>query len=330
MEKKMKSLSKLRQGLERFNSLESASFLPGIAGREIDGKDLANKILANLKKKVRQLKKKNRLPRLAVFSAGDDPASVSYINQKRTAARTIGVKLKQFNFQKETSYQVFAEKLNEVAKDRKFSGVIIQKPLPVSLSHKYIDSIIPLEKDVDGYQPKSLFLPPVAMAVLIVLDFIQQKGKSNFRSFRQLKKLTKQEPLSENLLNWLNHQSILLIGRGATAGIPIAETFSSKKIKFLIAHRGTANLPLFAKKADIIISCVGKKIIKKEMLKKGAVLIGVGIRRIKKGVYRGDFNQKEIKDLVSFYTPTPGGIGPLTVACLMNNLVAAASLQKKS
>lgn len=295
--------------------------------KKLNGKKLAKRILADLKKRVKRLKNKKKLPILAIFSAGDDPASISYIRQKRKAARNIGVKLRHLKFTKEASYQEFAEKLNEIVKDPKVSGVIIQKPLPVSLAHNSLGNIIPLEKDVDGIKPKSFFLPPVAMGVIITLDFIRTGGKVSVFS---LKSLNKEEPLSQNLVNWLNHHSILLIGRGETGGAPIAGTFSLKKIKFLIAHRETDNLPFFVKKADIIICSVGKEILKKEMLKKGVILIGVGIRRIRKGVYRGDFDQKKIEDVVSFYTPTPGGIGPLTVACLMSNLVTAASSQKKS
>lgn len=291
--------------------------------KKLDGRKLAKRILADLKKKVKRLKKKKKLPVLAVFSAGDDPASASYIRQKGKAARKIGAKLRHFKFKKEASYQEFAEKLNEIVKDPKFSGVIIQKPLPVSLAHSSLDDVVPLEKDVDGAKPKSFFLPPVAMAVLITLDFIRTGGKANVLSLKSLKKLNKEEPLPQGLVNWLNHHSILLIGRGATGGTPIASAFSLKKIKFLIAHRGTDNLPLFAKKSDIIICSVGKEIVKKEMLREGVILIGVGIRRIRKGVYRGDFNQEKIENIVSFYTPTPGGIGPLTVACLMSNLVRA-------
>lgn len=284
--------------------------------KKIKGKLLAKAIFNQLKKKVKTLRKKRKTPYLAVFSAGDDAASNSYIRQKRKAALQIGTKLKHFKFKKETSYQQFAEALNSACKDPKFSGVIIQKPLPVSLAHSSLDSIIPLKKDIDGTRIKSPFIPPVAMATLRILDYIRTQG--------QVVKVARRKVLPpEGFTNWLSHHSILLIGRGETAGKPIAKTFSELRVRFLIVHRETENLPLFLKKADIVVSCVGKEIVKKEMLKSGAILIGVGIRRVKKGVFRGDFNERDIEDIVSFYTPTPGGIGPLTVACLMENLVDA-------
>lgn len=279
--------------------------------KKINGRVLAKRILGRLKKKVIRLKKKGRTPLLAIFSAGKDPATASFIREKRRAARKIGAGFKHFKFKKETSYQKFAEELNLVGKDPSFTGIIIQKPLPVSLAHASLNAIVPLEKDVDGAQPKSPFLPPVALAVLRALDYLRTQG------------LVIKEFPSESLIHWLTHHFILVIGRGETAGAPIAKTFSILKIKFLIAHRGTENLARFAKKADIIISCVGREILKKEMLREGAILIGVGIRQDKRGKSRGDFKEGEIKEVVSFYTPTPGGIGPLTVASLMENLVIA-------
>jgi len=287
--------------------------------KRINGRTIANAILEQLKPRVKKLKKK---PCLAVFSAGDHPASAVYIHQKQKAAQKIGAKLKQFKFKKETSYQEFAEKLNQIVKDKKFSGVIIQKPLPVNLGHSSLDSIIPLKKDVDGLNPKSTFIPPVAKSVLRALDFIRIK-KLGIRSLFLAGFPT------QALINWLNHRFILVIGRGQTAGQPIAKAFSTQKIKFLIAHRETEELAHFTKRAKIIISCVGKKIITPAMLKKKVILIGVGIKRIKKEVYQGDFDEEEIKDLVSYYTPTPGGIGPLTVASLMENLIEATKQQSK-
>lgn len=284
--------------------------------KKINGKLLAKAILDRLKKRVRKLKKKKKFPCLAIFSAGDNPASASYIRQKTKTAKEIGAKLKHFKFKKEVSYQKFAEDLNGIVRDDSFSGVIVQKPLPVSLSHRSLDLIIPLEKDIDGTNPKSPFIPPVAMAVLRVLDLIRSEG--------QIKKvLTQKELPPEALISWLSRRLIILIGRGETGGMPIAKIFSSKKIKFLITHQRTQNLSQFLKKADIVTSCVGKEIVKKEMLKEGTILIGVGIRRDEKGRFKGDFNEKKIEEVVSFYTPTPGGIGPLTVASLMENLVSA-------
>ncbi|MBL7158896.1 bifunctional 5,10-methylenetetrahydrofolate dehydrogenase/5,10-methenyltetrahydrofolate cyclohydrolase [Candidatus Microgenomates bacterium] len=290
--------------------------------KKIDGRQLAKEILNHLKKKIKKLKKEKKTPCLAIFSAGDNPASESYIRQKRKAAKTIGAKLKHFQFKKETSYQEFAEKLNEVVKNPHFSGVIIQKPLPVNLSHTSLDSIITIDKDIEGANQKSPFISPVSMAVLLSLDFIRTEGKK--KSILRLVDFP-----SEDLVDWLSHHSILLIGRGRTGGQPIAKTLSFKRIKFLITHRETENLAQFSKKAQIIISCVGEKILKKEMLKDNVILIGVGIRRVKKGLFRGDFNEKEIKNIVSSYTPTPGGIGPLTVAFLMANLITACEREKK-
>lgn len=300
-------------------------------GKEINGRLLAKRMLNQLQKRVGVLKRKGVVPYLAIFSAGDDPASASFIREKKRAAKITGANLKHFKFRKEASYQEFAESLNRAAKDPQFSGIIIQKPLPVSLAHASLDLIIPLKKDVDGVNPKSPFIPPVAMAVLKVLDFIRRgEVKETFTQERSPSEGLISERKNERsaFINWLTHHSILLIGRGETAGKPIAKTFTQKRVRFLIAHQETENLARFAKKADIVISCVGKGVVKKEMLKEGAILIGVGVRKDKRGRIKGDFEEKEIKDVVSFYTPTPGGVGPLTVACLMENLVKACETDR--
>lgn len=281
--------------------------------KKIDGWTLSKKILVKLKKKNKRIKKKGVTPTLAIFSVDHDPASASFIRAKRKAAQAIGAELRQFKFKKNTSYQAFAERLNQAARDPKFSGIIIQRPLPVNLASSSLNLIIPLKKDIDGFRQKSSFMPPVAMAVLRALDWVRTGGG------------LREEFPSESLINWLSHHSILLIGRGETAGEPIARELNKRRVKFLITHQGTENLSRFVKKADIVIACVGKeRIVKAKTLKEGAILIGVGIKRTKKSKFRGDFDEQEIKDAVSFYTPTPGGIGPLTVASLMENLVSAA------
>jgi len=129
----------------------------------------------------------------------------------------------------------------------------------------------------------------------------------------------------QNVTTHLKSKHIVILGKGETAGKPIAEMFTDKKIAFLQCHSQTTNMHEFTQEADIIISCVGKqRVVIKDMIKEGAVLIGVGIERDQKGKLHGDYDEEEIQEKASFYTPTPGGIGPINVAYLMSNLVTAA------
>lgn len=241
---------------------------------KIDGKAIADKILDDL---AREVKKNGIVPTLAVILVGDNPASMAYIKQKQKAADRIGAKV------------ILSNKLSDVKKfsdDPSVHGIIIQRPLP----NDKIPEVI-LTKDVDGFEKKSPFTVPVAMAVETILNTTGT--------------------------DW-NNQKIVVIGRGETAGKPIAAYFKQSTV----VHSQTPNPEKILKTADIIISCVGKERVV-TTIKPGAILIGVGIWRDNEGKLRGDYDEEEIKDIASHYTPTPGGVGPVNVACLMQNLIKA-------
>jgi len=268
---------------------------------KIDGKVVAERILEKLKK---SLSKSGLHPTLAVILVGENPASISYIKQKQKAADFIGAKIIIKNLPENTTTENLLKIIGETNKNRQVHGLIVQLPLPTHLDPEKILTYIATEKDVDGFTPSSPFTPPVAIAVLKILDEIRKTPY----------------PFS------LTSSRFLVIGRGMTAGRPIAKTLKKLGYKTSIAHNKTRDKRLMIKNADIIISCVGKaNIVKAEMLKPGAIVIGVGIHRTAEGKLAGDFNEEEIAKVVSFYTPTPGGIGPINVACLMENLVKATN-----
>lgn len=295
----------------------------------INGRAIAGKILKGLKNSISRF---SLQPALAVILAGNNPASISYIREKQKAAKAIGAKIILKKLPKETTLKNLNKMIGELNENPSIHGVIVQLPLPDNLNPYQILSTISSKKDIDGFRPNSAFTPPVAGAVLKILEELKHLGERKF----------------------------LVIGRGLTAGKPIAETLNKLGYKISVSHSKTTNLAELAKKADVIISCVGKaEIVKPEMLRPGALVIGVGIHRepnhlrgeksgqdtsdgVPQALLRGggiskragvdtskvklvgDFNEKEIAKLASFYTPTPGGIGPLTVACLMENLVKAS------
>lgn len=271
---------------------------------KIDGRDLAQQLLNSLTDKVKTLEVK---PTLAVIQVGDDPGSTAYINQKRKKGEEIGITVLHKHFTETITQQDLLMEIHQLNADTNVKGIIIQRPLPRHLSITQINNRVALQKDVDGFHPDSPFTPPVALAVLYILNSINLNPQV------------------------LKTKKIVIVGRGETAGHPTAQTFEKLGIPIEVLHsKSNIEDPLKTlhtlQSADIVISCVGKsRVIKKEDLKPGAVLIGVGISRGFKGL-QGDFDEEEIQDSVSFYTPTPGGVGPLTVAFLLTNLLSSGSV----
>ena len=269
----------------------------------ISGKELAQKILEGLSPRIRALADKSITPGLAIISVGDDPASQSYIRQKMRTAQSLGIAVKLFPFSKWVTYQKIAETIHRMNEDIGIHGIIIQRPLPPVLRTASFDKAVSKKKDVDGFLDKSLFVAPVARVAMHVLETIFG---------------------TELFSRTLKSKRILILGRGETAGKPITEELHRHKIPHIIVHSKTVNREDFMKTADIIISCVGKPyLIKKDNVKPGVILIGFGISSVN-GKLRGDYDDEEMKDVASHYTPTPGGTGPLTVAFLLDNVVEAA------
>lgn len=302
--------------------------------KRIDGKMLANEILENLKKRVIRLRKKKIIPTLAVVQVGKDESSQAYIKQKAKTAKKIAACFKLFSFSSRITFQKLAEQIKNLNEDKKIHGIVVQRPLPALLSTSSFNQAVALVKDVDGFRSKSPFNPPVAEAVFYVLQKIYLPNWGSEPVFYRCgtgpagRRVEKEG--FKKMVDILKRKKILLIGRGETAGKPIAKTLSQNKIKFLIAYSKTKNMEEFLKEADIIISCVGKRrVVAKQMIKEGVILIGVGLTRHRGRLY-GDYEEKEIKDKASYYTPTPGGIGPLNVAFLMLNLLTACEKQSSS
>lgn len=297
----------------------NTSSLP--TGIKIDGRKLSKDILRTLKPSIRKLKKKKIVPHLAVVLIGDNKESLSFVRQKKKSAKTIGVKVTIHHFKKTPDYQKLAESIIQLSNDRQVHGIIVQKPLPPSLSSISVDRRIKINKDVDGFRQKSLFDPPIGLAVEKIIKHIYfkylVKGKAPNIDF------------PEHVVKWLKLQKILLVGRGETGGKPIAHILRKNRIPFIMSHSQTENIAEYMQDADIIISAVGKpNTINPNNVKEGCILIGIGIRKSKSKL-TGDYNETKIKGLVSFYTPTPGGIGPINVSCLIENVVKAALLNNE-
>jgi methylenetetrahydrofolate dehydrogenase (NADP+)/methenyltetrahydrofolate cyclohydrolase len=286
----------------------------------IDGKQIAEEILQNLQKKVVELKKQGVMPTLAAVLVGDNPTSESYVRQKQKAATQIGAILRCTKYAEPTGRQdVRSTKeeiqhvINQLNNDPAIHGIILQLPLPPHFHVSIHESIYP-NKDVDGFVPNSKFKVPVALAVEKILQRMYEIRSTKYDE--------------KEFYTWLTLHNIVIIGRGETAGKPIAEYLINQGYNVPIVHSQTSEKErqCVIKNADIIISCVGKhQVISSKGIKKGVILISVGIWRDSEGKPHGDYEEDDIKGIASFYTPTPGGVGPVNVACLMQNLILAAS-----
>lgn len=268
----------------------------------LKGKELAQKILEKIKREVKIRRQKLRL---AVVIVGDDPASKIFINQKEIACQKVGIDFELFNFPAVISFQELKKEIERISQDSANSGVIIQLPLSKKLEPEIqkILNLVPSAKDIDVlseenlgkfYSGTLLILPPVVGAIVSIL----KKYKISIKG-----------------------REVLLVGAGRLVGFPLAVWFLKERATVSIINKLTKDAPSFIKKADIIISGVGKPcLIGGSMVKRGVVVIDAGTS-FKKGKLVGDVDFKSVSKKASYITPVPGGVGPLTVACLLENLV---------
>lgn len=275
----------------------------------INGKEIAENILNNIKKEVENFDVK---PTLAVIIVGNDPASKVYVKNKIKKSEFLG-----FNsILKELPEDIQKEELLDVIKnlnnDKNVNGILLQLPLPKGLDEKdFLDEISPI-KDVDGFttynsgklfkgeKPYSIACTPKGIIKLLETKNINLEGKV-----------------------------AVVVGRSNIVGKPVANLLLQKNATVIQAHSKTKNLPEILKLADVIISATGKEeFIKGDMVKKGAIIIDVGITRNKNGKLTGDVDFESVYNKVSYITPVPGGVGPMTIATLMENTLELYKLQK--
>ncbi len=281
---------------------------------EINGKSIADYLLGLIKKKAKKL-------RLVTFLVGNSPDQTGFLRTKSQTARKLGVGFRFIHFKETPSFESFAHAIKEAAADPKNTGIIIRQPLPSQLSTDSIYDYIPVNKEIEGHKRKTPFLPPIGLAILTVFKYIYGKKKLTPDLFVDINKDRK------FFKRVFRNKKVVLIGRGITGGKPIGKTLTEAKINYIGLNSKTPDPASYCRDADIIITAVGQKILTRESLKPGAVLINVGLRR-ENGYFKGDYDDKEIKTVASFYTPTPGGIGPIDVIYLYKNLFDAAKLQK--
>lgn len=272
----------------------------------IDGKKVSSQIKADLKVEIDTLKQQGRAPKLAVVLVGEDPASKVYVRQKEKACELVGIENLLIRKDASLSEEELLLLIDELNADDSVDGILVQSPLPQHIDEmKVIERISPL-KDVDGFHPESIaslfldrdgFLPCTPAGVMALLDDINCD---------------------------LSGKEVVIVGRSHNVGKPLALLALARNATVTIAHSKTKNLAEVCKRADVLIMAVGKaKMIDDSFVKKGAVVIDVGITRLENGKLSGDVDFEKVEPIASAITPVPGGVGPMTVALLMKNTVKA-------
>ena len=282
---------------------------------KLDGTDIARRLYGELQRRVDKLKQKNITPHLVVILVGDHPASVAYVSLKQKKGEEIGAKVTILNYETDVTTDELAEKIELLNDDPFVHGILVQRPLPDQIDITQLEMTTDPEKDVDGFHPNSPFTLPLPLAVVRMLEEVHSSQEKTKQSFKQ----------------WLQTQKIVLLGKGPTGGGPIIAYLKKLDVTPELVDSKTTSPEKILKQADIIISAVGRQnTIKPNDLKKGVVLISVGINRGENKKLHGDYEVEEIKDISSYYTPTPGGVGPVNVAVLMENLLTATERQTKN
>lgn len=277
----------------------------------LDGKALAAEIRSEVKTQVAALAEKGVSTALAVILVGDDSASQVYVRNKIKACADTGIRSLEFRMPAETTQQQLLAKIAELNADESVDGILVQLPLPKQINADAVISAIDPAKDVDGFHVanagalvtgKQGFVPctPFGVMRLIEKSGVNPRGKS-----------------------------AVIVGRSNIVGKPMALLLLAADATVTVAHSRTPDLSAVTRNADILVAAVGRtKLIKADMVKPGAVVIDVGMNRDENGKLCGDVDFAEVKEIAGSITPVPGGVGPMTIAMLMQNTVLAAQMRR--
>ena len=277
----------------------------------LSGIEVANHFYNSVPERIQSLLNKNIKPGLAVILIGSNPASKIYVRKKSEKFKELGILSETFSLPEKIQQNELLELIDSLNKDSRFTGILLQLPLPKHLDSNYLLNKIDPKKDVDGFHPENMgllfsgnprFIPCTPKGIIKILEYY-------------------------NIITEQLHS--VVIGRSNIVGKPIASLLSSRSDKgnstVTICHSKTSNLSYFTQQADILIAAVGiPQKIKANMVKKSAIIIDVGINRDKNGKIVGDVDIDSVIDKVGAITPVPGGVGPMTIAMLVENTIESA------
>ena len=275
----------------------------------IDGKKISQDIKDELKAKVEKLKSEGTVCSLAVIQVGNDPASSVYVNNKKKACAYIGIESVAYELPEETTEAELLGIIEKLNNDSKINGILCQLPLPKHIDEDKVINAISPKKDVDGFHPQSvgsLVIGQPGFVSCTPAGIIELLKRSNVE---------------------IEGKHCVVIGRSNIVGKPMALLMLRENATVTVCHSRTKDIKSICKQADILIVAVGKKeFVTADFVNEGAVVIDVGIHRDENNKLKGDVLFDEVKDVASYITPVPGGVGPMTIAMLMNNCVEALSL----
>ncbi len=278
----------------------------------ISGKTVSTRIKENLKIEIENLKKNGTLPGLAVIIVGEDPASKVYVGRKEAMCQELGMHSEKFALPEETTQEELVALVEKLNNDDSIHGILVQLPLPKHLDEKAVINTIRPEKDVDAFHPVNVgkimigdydFVPctPAGIMELIAESNVEIEGKN-----------------------------CVVIGRSNIVGKPMSMLLLHKNGTVTTCHSRTKDLKEVTKRADILVAAVGRaNFVTADMVKPGAVVIDVGMNRLEDGKLVGDVAFDEVEKVAGAITPVPGGVGPMTIAMLMQNTLTAAKNAKK-
>ena len=270
----------------------------------IDGKKIATELREELKKKVVELKSTyNATPGLTVILVGEDAPSKIYVKNKEKFAKEVGMNSEVIRYPADLEEKVLLNKIKELNKNNKVSGILVQLPLPKHIDKRKVIETIDHEKDVDGFHPINVgnlssgyesSIPCTPLGCILLLKKVEKN---------------------------LSGKHAVVIGRSNLNGKPMTQLLLKENCTVTITHSKTKDLKAECLRADIIIAAVGiPKLVKGDWVKKGAIVIDVGINKTDSGLV-GDVDFDEVSKVAKAVTPVPGGVGPMTIACLLNNTV---------
>ncbi len=276
----------------------------------INGKDVAAKIREEVAADVKKLEQQGITPGLAVVIVGDDPASKTYVKNKKLACEAVGIYSEEYALPANATQEELLTLVHQLNKKQDIDGILVQSPLPDGFNEQLVIENINPQKDVDAFHPVNVgrimigdysFLPctPAGVIELIHAAGVEIQGKR-----------------------------CVVIGRSNIVGKPMAMLLLHEHGTVTVCHSRTEHLAQICSQADILVAAVGKaKFVKEDMVKEGAVVIDVGMNRDENGKLCGDVDFNSVEKKVSFITPVPGGVGPMTIAMLLKNTVTAAKHQ---
>lgn len=273
----------------------------------VSGKDLSLELKEAMRLEVLDLiGKYNRAPHLAVVLVGNNPSSISYVTGKEKACEFVGIKNSTIRVEDTISEEELVDLILMLNNDDNVDGILVQLPLPKHIDEERIIETIAISKDVDGFHPlnvANLWLKKECMLPCTPKGIIKLLEKANIE---------------------IAGKNAVVLGRSNIVGLPISKLLIDRNATVTIAHSKTANLASVTKQADILIVAVGKaRMLKGDMVKEGAVVIDVGVNRDENGKLCGDVDFDEVEPIASVITKVPGGVGPMTITCLMENTIEA-------